>query len=138
VSDAPTPVDRVNLRVVSPEEVLVEAQVLWVQVPLVDGYMGIWPGHTDLIGALGPGPVRYALSDAEEREVEVSRGIVRVTPERCAVLISRLLGDEGPDEPLLADEDRDSLFDDLAGALDDAFTEDQIEGLQGEPRGDRT
>lgn len=112
----------VRLYVLSPEEVLVEGQALWVQVPLEDGLIGIWPGHSPLIGSLGPGTVEYALPDGVH-QLQVLAGILRVTMEECVVLVSHPEG-EAPSE---LTDDRDALFDDLVDSLQDEEIRDLLE-----------
>lgn len=128
MSDPAPETNDVHLQILSPEEVLVDARVQWVQVPLVDGLIGIWPGHAPLIGALDGGVVEYALPD-EVRELPVVSGVLRVTSERCVVLVSRLGGEEEPGIPAA---DRDRLFDDLTDALEESITDEEFDALQGE------
>ena len=80
----------VRLVVVTPEDVVFEGDVLWAQVPLVDGLVGIWPGHAPLIGRMVTGVLEYATGDAVET-VAVADGILRVDEEgRCIALVTAL------------------------------------------------
>ncbi|MFH1086645.1 MAG: F0F1 ATP synthase subunit epsilon, partial [Chloroflexota bacterium] len=105
------PSDHVNLLVLSPEQVLYQGPAAWVDVPLLDGSIGIWPGHAPLVAALGEGTVRFQTQRGE-REVPVVAGILRVSLENCIVLVGA---------PALADaealEDRDQLADEVEQAL---------------------
>jgi len=121
VSDAPAE-EFVRLHILSPEEVLYDGRASWVQVPLEDGLIGIWPGHGALVGALGEGEVEYAVG-GDVRRLGVGRGVLRVTDERCVVLVSRLLGEEDGAEP--GAPDRDALFEVLAEVLEEPFPEDE-------------
>ena len=44
--------DTLLLQLVSPERLLVEEQVTEVQVPALDGYIGVLPGHAPLLSEL--------------------------------------------------------------------------------------
>jgi len=90
VSDAPHDPNRLHLLVLTPEEILFQGDVLWAQVPLVDGLAGVWPGHAPLVGRIDRGKVEYATSDGVET-VAVASGVLRVDDEgRCIVLVGSL------------------------------------------------
>ena len=74
-----------QLELVSPERLLVSAQVDEVQVPGLDGYLGILPGHAALLSALKPGVLRYKTGSAE-KVVAVYGGFVEVRDDRVRVL----------------------------------------------------
>ena len=115
--------ERVNLSILTPEELLFEGQAEWLQVPLEDGLVGIWPGHSPMVGAIGSGTLSFQAG-GETREMPVSGGILRLSVERCAVLLSA--GPAASPTPL----DTEVLASDLEDALHDILPEDQIEALQ--------
>jgi F-type H+-transporting ATPase subunit epsilon len=51
--------DRIHLEVVTPERKVFEADVDRVEVPGLDGELGILPGHTELVSQLRPGWTTY-------------------------------------------------------------------------------
>lgn len=112
------------LSILTPEELLYEGPVRWVQVPLEDGLIGIWPGHAPLVGAVGAGEVRYAAAEGEGG-VPVEGGVLRVDAERCVVLVGLAPGYVEP-----AEAPRDELVDKLEEALGEVLSEEQIEELQ--------
>lgn len=120
MSDAPRDPDRLHLLVLTPEDVLFEGDVLWAQVPLVDGLTGIWPGHAPLVGRIDRGSVEYATAEGTEA-VAVAGGVLRVDEERCIVLVGALAR-EGADGWSLGE----SL--DAAGLENDAEIEAILEG----------
>ena len=71
--------------VVTPERTLVEAEVEEVSVRTVEGEAAYLAGHSPLIGALVPGPVRLRDADGE-RTVAVHGGLVQVDGGRVVVL----------------------------------------------------
>ncbi len=113
-----------NLRLLSPEEVLFEARVLWVQVPLHDGLLGIWPGHAPLVASTARGRIRFNAGQGAQ-ELAVGNGILRVGTEECIILVGLLTqGREG------TGQDKGALFADLEDALSDSLSEAQIKELQ--------
>ncbi len=73
---------RMHLRVISPSRLLVEAEVLEVQLPGLDGYLGIWPGHRPLNACLGQGELIYRTVLGREERVKVRSGLVRVVDNK--------------------------------------------------------
>ena len=74
-----------QLQLVSPERILVDEEVDEVQIPGLDGYLGVLPGHAPLLSALKPGVLRYRRG-AETKVLAVYGGFVEVQPERVRVL----------------------------------------------------
>jgi F-type H+-transporting ATPase subunit epsilon len=74
------------LQLVSPERVLVDEQVDEVQVPGLDGYMGILPGHSPLLSELMPGGVLTYRAGTTESVLAVYGGFVEVQPDRVRIL----------------------------------------------------
>lgn len=128
MSDASAILSEVQLRIITPEGVLYEGAVDWVEAPLDDGLIGIWPGHAPLVGAVARGRVRFAVG-GEEREMSVGGGVLRVDEERCSILVGALLGAEAPAE----EERQDEIAARLEQALYDAMTPEEIEELQQAP-----
>jgi F-type H+-transporting ATPase subunit epsilon len=86
---------RIHLEVVTPERKVFEAEVDRVEVPGLNGELGILPGHTELISQLKPaGLLTYHIGD-EHGEMSVSDGFVEVSPDRVVVLAERA---ERPEE----------------------------------------
>jgi F-type H+-transporting ATPase subunit epsilon len=75
------------LQLVSPERVLVDEQVDEVQVPGLDGYMGVLPGHASLLSELMPGGVLTYRGAAGEKVLAVYGGFVEVQPDRVRILV---------------------------------------------------
>jgi F-type H+-transporting ATPase subunit epsilon len=76
----------IHLEIVTPERKILETVVDRVEVPGLDGELGILPGHTDLISELKPaGLLTYHIGE-ERSQVAISDGFVEVSPERVTVL----------------------------------------------------
>ncbi len=74
-----------KLELVSPERLLVSEEVDEIQLPGLDGYLGILPGHAALMSALKPGVLRYRIGSGE-KVVAVYGGFVEVRDDRVRVL----------------------------------------------------
>jgi F-type H+-transporting ATPase subunit epsilon len=55
-----------SLKVVTPHRLLVEAEVPGVNLPGLDGELGILPGHRPLVAALGSGELSYEIEGRRE------------------------------------------------------------------------
>jgi F-type H+-transporting ATPase subunit epsilon len=79
--------DSLLLQLVSPERSLVEEQVVDVQIPALDGFIGVLPGHAPLISELKAGGVlSYRLASGGEKFFAIYGGFVEVLPDRVRVL----------------------------------------------------
>ena len=124
MSEASALPEYVNLRLLSPEEVLFESQVLWVQVPLYDGLLGIWPGHAPLVASTAKGCIRFNAGQGVQ-ELAVENGFLRVSAEECIILVGLLTQQR---EGMV--QDKGVLFADLEEALSESLSEDQLKRLQ--------
>ena len=78
--------DTIHLEVVTPERLLLQIDVDSVQVPGLDGELGILPGHTPLISQLRPaGLLTYTVNGATS-QLAVSAGFAEVLPDRVKIL----------------------------------------------------
>jgi F-type H+-transporting ATPase subunit epsilon len=64
--------------IVTPESTVLDKEVEAVMVRTVEGEATFLAGHTWLVGALVPGPVRFQLEDGTEQRVAVHGGFVQV------------------------------------------------------------
>ena len=71
---------------VTPERTVLDTEVQAVMVRTVEGEAAFLPGHTALIGALVPGPVRFQHEDGTEERAAVHGGFVQVRPDHVVVL----------------------------------------------------
>src|SRR5690349_14668095 len=81
--------DRIHLEVVTPERKVFEAEVDRVEVPGLDGELGILPGHTELVSLLKPaGLLTYHIGD-QAGEMAISDGFVEINADRVTVLANK-------------------------------------------------
>jgi F-type H+-transporting ATPase subunit epsilon len=78
--------DTFLLQLVSPERILVEEQATEAQIPALDGYIGVLPGHAPLISVLKPGGVLSYNAGGQEKVLAVYGGFVEVMGDRVRVL----------------------------------------------------
>lgn len=72
--------------IVSAETEIFSGQIAHLVVSGLLGELGIYPGHTQLVTALKPGPVRLVKPDGEDEILYISGGILEVQPELITLL----------------------------------------------------
>jgi F-type H+-transporting ATPase subunit epsilon len=76
----------IQLEIVSAETEIFSGQALHVIVTGLLGELGIYPGHTQLLTALKPGPVRIVKAEGEDEILYISGGILEVQPNLITLL----------------------------------------------------
>lgn len=84
-----------QLRVITPQKLLVDKEVQAVFLPSLEGIIGILPGHRPLLTALGRGRLAFRLEQKEEN-YPVRGGFAEILPEK--VLVFTELVDDDVDE----------------------------------------
>jgi F-type H+-transporting ATPase subunit epsilon len=74
-----------ELRIVTPERLLVSEQVDEVEIPGSEGYFGVLPGHTPMLADLAVGELWYRKGQ-EKTFLSIAYGFVEVLPERVTIL----------------------------------------------------
>ena len=74
-----------TLRLITPDRIVLDATATSVQVPAVDGLMGILPRHAGMVAALDVGPMIYE-SGGKKESVFVSGGFVEVRDNTVRVV----------------------------------------------------
>jgi len=77
--------DTFQLRVATPEKLVVDEQVTTAELPGKSGYMGILAGHAPLLSALKEGTLKYASSGGEH-VLKIDSGFVEVFDNHVRVL----------------------------------------------------
>jgi len=78
--------ETIHLEVVIPERKVFEANVDRVEVPGLDGELGILPGHAALISQLKPAGLLTYHRGEEKGEIAISDGFVEISEDRVIVL----------------------------------------------------
>jgi len=107
-----------HLEFVSPEAVLFSGDVDQVDLPGIEGDMGILAGHAPLVTPLRPGVVTV-IRDGEREPVVVIGGFAEVGPSGLTVLADKAVPRADFDMATLAAEIKDTE-EDVADAKDDA------------------
>ncbi len=77
--------DKVELRIVTPERLVFSESVDEVVLPGEDGYLGVRPGHAPLLARLQIGEVSFTVG-GKQRFMAVSGGYAEILRERVSVL----------------------------------------------------
>ena len=77
--------DTFLLEVATPERLMVRENVSEAQIPAVDGYVGILPGHAAMLSELGSGVLSYT-ADGHRRSLRIEGGWLEVSNDRARVL----------------------------------------------------
>ncbi len=80
-----------QLRVITPQKLLVDQDVQAVFLPSLEGMIGILPGHRPLLTALGKGELTFRMEQKEEN-YPIRGGFAEIHPEK--VLVFTELGDD--------------------------------------------
>ena len=119
---------------VSPESVLFSGDVDQVDLPGIEGDLGVLPGHAPMVTLLRPGIVTI-MREGQREPVVVVGGFAEMGPSGLTVLADRAGAREDFDLESLADDIRDTE-EDVADCKDDAQRDklvrrlDQLRGLQ--------
>jgi F-type H+-transporting ATPase subunit epsilon len=76
----------VQVRLVTPDRVLLDTTAAAVELPAANGYMEVLPGHAPLLSELGAGDVSIHGGEAGEQRYFVAWGFVEVLPHRVTML----------------------------------------------------
>src|SRR6202012_1134340 len=80
-----------QVRLVTPDRVLLDATASAVELPSMSGYLEALYGAAPLLAELGAGEVRLHGGSAGEQTFFVAWGFVEVLPERVTILAEQAL-----------------------------------------------
>jgi F-type H+-transporting ATPase subunit epsilon len=80
-----------QIDVVSAELKIFSGEATRVVATGLMGELGIYPGHTQLLTALKPGPVRIVKPDDEDEILYISGGILEVQPQLISILADTVI-----------------------------------------------
>jgi F-type H+-transporting ATPase subunit epsilon len=75
-----------KFELVSPERLLLSAEVTEVVIPGSEGYLTVLAGHAPLMTTIMPGTVNVKTADGKSDAYVVFGGFADITPEGCSVL----------------------------------------------------
>jgi len=86
-----------RLEIVTPELRAYSDDVEFVQLPAVEGEMGVYPMHVPLITSIKPGEL-VLTKGGKTAHLAVGEGFVEVTADKVSVLVDMALAEEAIDE----------------------------------------
>jgi F-type H+-transporting ATPase subunit epsilon len=86
--------NQLQVRLVTPDKVLVDQNADAVELPSKSGYMEVLYGHAPLLAELGVGEVRLHGGSAGDQTYFVVWGFVEVLPDRVTILAQNAIKPE--------------------------------------------
>lgn len=77
---------KLQLRLVTPDRILLDEEVTSVEVPSKSGAMEVLPGAAPLLARIGAGMLRLHGGASGDKSFVISRGIAEVLPQRVTIL----------------------------------------------------
>ena len=77
--------DTIQLEIVTPERLVVNEAVDYIEIPGKTGYLGVLPGHAPLISELAAGELSYRTGNQTKR-VAVAWGFAEVLQTKVTIL----------------------------------------------------
>lgn len=89
--------DQLSVQIVTPEGVLLDGLAEMVEMPALDGQIGVLPGHLPVVTGLGTGELTLYI-DGEPQSFALAGGYAEIGPSRVRVLATFAVGDSGTEE----------------------------------------
>jgi F-type H+-transporting ATPase subunit epsilon len=86
MADAKPQSGKLQVRLVTPDRVVLNTPADSVDVPASTGYLEVLPGHAPLLAELGAGVVTLHGGEANDAKYFVAWGFVEVLPDRVTLL----------------------------------------------------
>lgn len=77
---------KIKFEILTPFQKVYSADVSAVRLPGLDGYFGVYPGHTKFLAALRIGEIKVDIGNNETYYFSTSGGFVEVLPHSLSVL----------------------------------------------------
>lgn len=94
MADGTNNTELLQVRLVTPDRVVLDATAAAVELPSMSGYLEALYGHAPLLAELGAGELRLHGGSAGEQTFFVAWGFVEVLPERVTILAETALHPE--------------------------------------------
>ncbi len=75
-----------TLRVITPEEIVLDVQTASIQVPATDGGVGILPRHAPMVAALGVGQLDWRGDAGKKESMFIAGGFAEVRDDTVRVV----------------------------------------------------
>ena len=110
--------DTLKFELVSPEKLLMSAEVEQVNIPGTEGNMGIMANHAPVLSTLRPGVVEVTGADGKQDRIFVRGGFAEVNPAGLTVLAEQAIHMDDLDVAKL-DQEIQNAEEDVADANTD-------------------
>lgn len=109
-----------QIEIFSAEKTIFSGDATHIIVTGLLGELGIYPGHTQLLTALKPGPVRIVKPHGEDEILYISGGILEVQPQLVSILADTAIRASDLDEmaALEAKEHAERILNDKQSDID--------------------
>lgn len=77
---------KIQVRLVTPDRILLDEMVASVEVPSKSGYMEVLPGSAPILARIGAGMLRLHGGEGGDKSFVITRGIAEVLPQRVTIL----------------------------------------------------
>ncbi|MEP7355122.1 MAG: ATP synthase F1 subunit epsilon [Acidobacteriota bacterium] len=81
--------DTFKIQITTPEKLVADKTAEYAEIPALDGYLGILPGHAALLSELSTGPLKVT-SGGKVETFNVSGGYVEVRDNQVRVLADKV------------------------------------------------
>lgn len=120
--------ETLKFELVSPEKLLMSADVQSVVVPGREGTFGVFPRHAPVLSTLRPGIVEIVDESGADKRIFVRGGFAEVNPDGLTVLAEQAINMEDLDASALAQEIKNAE-EDVADAKSDEARQKATETL---------
>jgi F-type H+-transporting ATPase subunit epsilon len=89
--------ETLRLEIVTPQATVVSEDVEMVTLPVIEGQIGVYPGHLRVITQIVPGEL-LVTRDSQTKSLAVGEGLVEITARRVAIVTDMAIRAEDIDE----------------------------------------
>jgi F-type H+-transporting ATPase subunit epsilon len=89
--------ETLRLEIVTPQATVVSEDVEMVTLPVIEGQIGVYPGHLRVITQIVPGEL-LVTRDSQTKSLAVGEGLVEITAQRVAIVTDMAIRAEDIDE----------------------------------------
>ncbi|MEM8882987.1 MAG: ATP synthase F1 subunit epsilon [Planctomycetota bacterium] len=111
--------------VVSPARPVYEGRAKHIYITGKESSLGIWPKHTDIVAALGTGPLRIATIDGNVERFAVSGGFLKVGGSKVTILIDKAVRADEVEQAQVSKE-----LDEVKAKLKSPKSDEEFEALR--------
>ncbi len=77
--------DKMKLKIVTPDKTLYDSDVSYIVVPALDGQISVLPGHIPLISAIKPGEIKI-VNEGKEDFFSITKGVLETDGKSVTII----------------------------------------------------